>query len=115
MNARPQLLSALAASGQRVFTIDDARAVLNRDGVGVRKLLHRLVAKRWLERVERGKYRLLPLEAGPEVHWAEHEYLLAAALVSPYYLAYATALSYYGYSFGAHFASTFIRRLLWMQ
>jgi len=38
------------------------------------------------------------LEADPEAHWAEHEYLIAAALVQPYYLAYATALHYYGYS-----------------
>ena len=48
--------------------------------------------------MERGKYRILPLEAGPEAQWAEHEYVLAAALVQPYYLAYATALNYYGFS-----------------
>jgi predicted transcriptional regulator of viral defense system len=41
---------------------------------------------------------LILLEAGPEAQWAEHEYLIATTLVEPYYLAYATALSYYGYS-----------------
>lgn len=66
--------------------------------MGARRLLHQLVAKRWLERLERGKYRLIPLEAGPEAQWAEHEYLIAATLVKPYYLAYATALQHYGYS-----------------
>ena len=69
---------------------------LNRAETG--KLLYRLAAKCWVQRLERGKYRLIPLEAGPEAQWAEHEYLVAAALIQPYYLAYATALSYYGYS-----------------
>jgi predicted transcriptional regulator of viral defense system len=51
-----------------------------------------------VQQLERGKYRLFPLKAGPQAHWAEHEHLVAATLVQPYYLAYATALSYYGYS-----------------
>ncbi|MBI4640869.1 MAG: hypothetical protein HY731_09250 [Candidatus Tectomicrobia bacterium] len=93
-----RLLSVLAAAGQRIFTIDDARVALQGDRADVHKLLHRLAAKRWLERLERGKYRLIPLEAGPEAQWAEHEYLLASVFVEPYYLAYATALHYHGYT-----------------
>jgi predicted transcriptional regulator of viral defense system len=62
------------------------------------QVLHRLCAKRWLKRLERGKYMVVPLEAGPEGRWAEHEYLVAATLAQPYYLAYATALAYYGYT-----------------
>ncbi len=92
------LLSSLSAAGRTVFSVEDARAVLGGPDVGVRKLLHRLSRKRWVRRLERGKYLLLPLAAGPEPHWAEHEYLIAASLVEPYYLAYATALSYYGYT-----------------
>jgi predicted transcriptional regulator of viral defense system len=41
---------------------------------------------------------MVPLEAGPEAEWAEHEYLIASTLIEPYYVAYGTALSYYGYS-----------------
>ena len=92
------LLSELAAAGRPVFTIEEARHASTVDDGDVPRLLHRLEAKRWLQRLERGKYRLIPLEAGPEARWAEHEYLIAATLVEPYYLAYATALSYYGYS-----------------
>ncbi|MCX7681133.1 MAG: hypothetical protein N2508_04065 [Anaerolineae bacterium] len=92
------LLSSLSAAGRTIFSIEDARAVLGRPDGGVRKLLHRLCRKRWVRRLERGKYLLLPLAAGPEPRWAEHEYLIAASLVQPYYLAYATALSYYGYT-----------------
>ncbi len=93
-----RLLSALAAAGRHVFTIDEARQIAALNGADITRLLYRLTAKRWVQRLERGKYRLIPLEAGPEAHWAEHEYLVAAALVQPYYLAYATALHYYGYS-----------------
>lgn len=92
------LLSTLSAAGRTVFTVDDARAVLGAPDASVRKLLHRLHRKRWIRRLERGKYLILPLAAGPEPRWAEHEYLIAASLIEPYYLAYATALSYYGYS-----------------
>ena len=92
------LLSELAAAGCTVFTIEEARQVSSADENDVARLLHRLAVKRWLQRLERGKYRLIPLEAGPEAQWAEHEYLIAATLVNPYYLAYATALNYYGYS-----------------
>ena len=92
------LLSSLSAAGYTVFTIEDARAVLGDADVDVPKLLYRLHRKHWIKRLKRGVYLVIPLEAGPEAHWAEHEYLIAAALVEPYYLAYATALHYYGYT-----------------
>jgi predicted transcriptional regulator of viral defense system len=91
------MLTKLAAAGLTVFTIPDAQQVTG-DEPGLAGLLHRLATKHWLQRLERGKYRLIPLEAGPEAQWAEHEFLIAAALVQPYYLAYGTALTYYGYS-----------------
>jgi predicted transcriptional regulator of viral defense system len=93
-----RLLSALAAAGRNVFTTDEARQTIGDNGAEVARLLHRLTTKRWVQRLERGKYRLIPLEAGPDAQWAEHEFLIGAALVQPYYLAYATALHYYGYS-----------------
>ncbi len=96
-----RLLSSLAAEGRTVFSVDDARAVLEpggADDADVRKVLHRLNRKRWIKRLQRGKYVILPLAAGPDVEWAEHEYVIAASLVEPYYLAYATALHYYGYT-----------------
>jgi predicted transcriptional regulator of viral defense system len=92
------LLSSLSAAGHTVFSIKDARAVLDDSEADVRSLLHRLHRKRWVKRLERGKYLIVPLAAGPEAEWAEHEYLIAASLVEPYYLAYATALHYYGYT-----------------
>jgi len=92
------LLTSLSAKGLTLFTIQDARAVLGAQGINVRKLLYQLNRKGWIKRLERGKYFILPLDAGPEAKWAAHEYIIAASLVAPYYLAYATALYYYGYT-----------------
>lgn len=92
------LLSSLSAAGRTVFTVEDARAVMNDSAANIRKLLHRLHRKRWIKRLERGTYLILPLAAGPDVQWTEHEYLIVPSLVEPYYLAYATALHYYGYT-----------------
>ncbi|MGQ9490625.1 MAG: nucleotidyl transferase AbiEii/AbiGii toxin family protein [Anaerolineae bacterium] len=92
------MLGELAAAGRTLFTIEDARLIAQAEAADIARLLHRLVAKRWLQRLERGKYRLIPLEAGSQAQWGEHELLVAATLVQPYYLAYATALHYYGYS-----------------
>lgn len=93
-----RLLSYLAARGKYLFTISEAQQALDIDAPYAANILYRLTTKRWLQRIERGKYRLIPLEAGPEAQWAEHEFRIAATLTSPYYLAYATALSYYGYT-----------------
>jgi predicted transcriptional regulator of viral defense system len=93
-----RLLSTLSADGRTVFTVDDACAAVDFGHTAVLKVLHRLHNKGWIRRLQRGKYLIIPLAAGPEAQWAEHEYLIAASLVSPYYLAYATALHYYGYS-----------------
>ena len=93
-----RLLSTLASTGKYLFTVPEAQQVLGSDAPYAANILYRLATKRWLQRIERGKYRLIPLEAGPEAQWAEHEFRIAATLVSPYYLGYATALSYYGYT-----------------
>lgn len=93
-----RLLTSLSAAGYTIFTIEDARTFLDSDDVLARKLLHRLYRKGWVSRIERGKYLILPLAAGPLAQWAEHDYIIASSLVKPYYLAYATAFNYYGYS-----------------
>ena len=93
-----RLFNSLSAAGYTLFTVEDARAVLEDGDADIPKLLHQLNRKRWIKRLERGKYLMIPPAAGPEAEWAEHEYLIAASLVEPYYLAYATALHYYGYT-----------------
>jgi len=90
-----RLLNRLASDGQVVFSTDQARAALGDAAQNVNKLLYRLARKRWLLRLEKGKYLLLPLEAGTEGLYSVHEFVIAAHLVEPYAIAYASALSFH--------------------
>jgi len=94
--AEARLLNELASAGMMIFDTEDARAVLNGQGERVHKLLYRLTRKRWLFRLEKGKYLILPLEAGMEGLYTVHEFVIAAHLVQPYAIAYASALSFHG-------------------
>jgi predicted transcriptional regulator of viral defense system len=93
-----RLLNRLAAEGHIVFSTDQARAALGGEGQDINKLLYHLASKRWLLRLEKGKYLLLPLEAGMEGLYSAHEFVIAAHLVQPYAIAYASALSFHDLS-----------------
>jgi len=93
-----RLLATLAARGQKLFTSQDALEVLGGDPQAIAKLLHDLVNRRWLKRLEKGKYMILPLASGVEGLYTYHEFVIAASLVSPYYISYWTALNYYGFT-----------------
>ena len=92
-----RLLSKLSSARRdEVFTMGEAKTALRISGPELRKLLHDLAVKRWIERIEKGKYLLLPLEAGPSTVYATSPLIIARKLVNPYYLGFATALNYYG-------------------
>lgn len=56
--------------------------------------LGRLARKGWLQRLERGLYLIIPLEAGPERVWSENSYIIGSQLVSPVAIAYWSALRF---------------------
>jgi len=93
-----RLLNHLAADGQIIFSTAQARAALGNEEQNVNKLLYQLTRKRWLLRLEKGKYLILPLEAGMEGLYSAHEFVIAAHLVQPYAVAYASALSFHALS-----------------
>ena len=93
-----RLLNRLAANGHIIFTTDQARAALKIDDKDINKILYQLTRKRWLLRLEKGKYLILPLEAGMEGLYSVHEFVVAAHLVAPYAIAYASALSFHALS-----------------
>lgn len=93
-----RLLTTLSSQGQNIFTTQDAASVLGCSSAAVRKRLHRLVKKGWLRRLEKGKYLILPLSAGPAGEYMPDEFVIAAHLIEPYYISYWSALRYYGYS-----------------
>jgi len=92
------LLTELTRQGKRLFTFDDAAKVYGNSSGGLYDLLSTLVKRRWLQRLERGKYLILPLEAGREGEWTEHEFIIASYLIKPYYIGFRSALNYYGYT-----------------
>ncbi len=93
-----RLLNRLAADGHIVFSTDQAREALDNGRRDIDKLLRQLALKRWLLRLEKGKYLILPLEAGMEGLYSAHEFVIAAHLVQPYAIAYASAFSFHGLS-----------------
>lgn len=89
-----EFLSAMAARGRSGFTVDEAKEHWDGDPQ-TSKRLARLAEKGWLERLERGKYMIVPLEAGPDRQWTEDAYVLAGYLVDPAAIAYWSALHYW--------------------
>jgi predicted transcriptional regulator of viral defense system len=57
-----------------------------------------LEKKKWVARLERGKYLVIPLEAGSERLWSEEPYLVANALVDPAAIAYWSAIRHWNWT-----------------
>ena len=93
-DAEASLLTTLAAHGKEIFRVRDAYQVLGK-GKPTRGTLERLVDKGWLERIEKGKYLIVPLEAGPDRAWTEDAFVVARHLVRPSMVAYWSALHYW--------------------
>lgn len=93
-DAEASFLTTLAANGKQIFGTRDGYEVLGK-GRSARDTLARLVAKGWLDRIEKGKYLIVPLEAGPDRIWTEDAHVIAGHLVSPGMVGYWSALSYW--------------------
>jgi predicted transcriptional regulator of viral defense system len=87
-------LAHLAGEGKEIFTIHDGYAYWDGDP-NTPFRLRDLEEKGWLERLERGKYLIVPLEAGPEREWTENAFVIAAHLVQPAAIAYWSALHHW--------------------
>ena len=92
------LLAEMSRQEKRIFTFEDAAKFYGSSSSALRELLSTLVERRWLQRVEKGKYLILPLEAGSEGEWTEHEFIIASCLIEPYYIGFHSALNYHGYT-----------------
>lgn len=112
-DAEARLLLALASQDKQIFTTADAQAVSGRKRHQVNKILARLSSKRWVLRLRRGLYMILPFEAGLEGTYSVHPFRVVRYLVEPYAIAYRTALYYYGYTEqipGVNFVATTVER-----
>ena len=91
------LISTLAGRDKKIFTIDEAEAIL---GKYAKKFMSSLIKKRWVLPLKRGLYAIVPLDIG--VKGAEsfiiHDFVIASYLVEPYYISFWSALNYHGLS-----------------
>jgi predicted transcriptional regulator of viral defense system len=96
--AGSDLLTEITRQGKRIFNYADAVKAYGSSNRRLRELLSTLVKRGWLQRIEKGKYLILPLEAGRQREWTEHEFIIASYLIEPYYIGFRSALNYYGYT-----------------
>lgn len=89
------LLSKLSEDGMEIFTASDAAKALNKSHAECRKIISNLKAKKWVEKIEAGKYLIIPLSAGVKPKYTEHEFIIGSKLAEPYYVAYWSALNYH--------------------
>jgi predicted transcriptional regulator of viral defense system len=90
------LLSSLSEKGKTIFKIEDISAELKCSYKYAKVLANNLTKKKWIIVLKRGVYLIVPLSAGVRSHYTEHEFVIASYLVSPYYIAYWSALNFYG-------------------
>lgn len=89
-----RFLAALASSDKTIFTTEDARAVSNSSLAAVDLLISKLIKKKWLIRLNRGTYLIVPLSAGEDAEYSENWFVVAKHLIdpAPYYLSHFSAL-----------------------
>lgn len=107
-----EFLATMASSGREIFTIEDASGFWGA-GQYVRNVLASLESKGWLERLEKGRYLIIPLEAGTSREWSEDPLRIGALLAPEGAAAYWTAMRHWGWTTQlprTHFFITPMRR-----
>jgi len=89
------LLSTLAGKGKKTFTLPDIIMELDSSYSSAKEIAKSLARKKWIIKLRRGIYLIVPLSAGVDSKYTEHEFLIASRLISPYYIGYWSALNFY--------------------
>ena len=80
---------------KRVFTIEDVLSTTNIQKEVLLVILSRLEKKGAIERIEKGKYMIIPLGA-EKGKYTLNELIIGYLLLNPYSVAYWSALNFYG-------------------
>jgi predicted transcriptional regulator of viral defense system len=88
------LLSYLSERGKEIFNLEDVTGILGCRYENAKVIVERLIRKRWVERLSKGRYMIIPLSAGVEARYSEHEFVIASLF--PGYVSYWSALNYHG-------------------
>jgi len=92
-----EFLATFSASGREIFTTEQAAGFWG-DAQRTRNEISHLEAKGWIQRLERGRYLIIPLEAGPEREWSEDPIAIGTYLVLDGGAAYWTAVRHWGWT-----------------
>ena len=90
------LINSLAKKGN-TLTFEDALKISNLSRESLRVFLLRLENRGIIERIEKGKYLIIPLGA-EKGKYTLHEFVIGSTLIEPYSIAYWSALNYYGFT-----------------
>src|SRR3989344_3790989 len=88
------IISELAIKKISIIDIQEAAKTFKISKKKSWDTFYRLEKKGWLERIEKGKYMVIPFQA--KEGWLEHTFILASNLIKRYYISYRTALAHYG-------------------
>lgn len=89
-----EVMSELALKNMKSITLDKASRMLNIKREYLKVIFHRLEKKKWLERLERGNYLIVPMEG--QYGWSEHPFVIVSRVLKTYYVSYRTALAHHG-------------------
>lgn len=110
-----EFLATLSQKGARLFSSQEAVEFWGSPEYA-HSVLHRLESKGWLERLEQGRYMIIPLEAGPERQWSEDALSIGTFLAQGGAAAYRTAVRYWNWTTQVSGNATFVvtkRRFNW--
>ena len=96
INLETKLMLSLEQKNLPVFTTGDAKEILGTGDSSVWHVLHGLASKNRIERIERGRYLLVPAAAGPDLLWSEYSEVIVPRLIEPYYVGFWTAMNFWG-------------------
>ena len=92
---RNTLLDKLAKN--KTFTIEDAEKISTVKKGVLKVILSRLEKQGQIERIEKGKYMIIPLGA-KKGKYTLNEFVLGSLLIKPAVISYWSALNYYGFT-----------------
>ena len=90
------ILSELSYHNKSIFTTEDIKKLEKNP----KSILENLVKKKWILKIRRGVYLIIPLEAGKEGadNYTIHSFVIGSLLSESYYIGYWSALNYYGFT-----------------
>ncbi|MGH7439082.1 MAG: type IV toxin-antitoxin system AbiEi family antitoxin domain-containing protein, partial [Polyangiaceae bacterium] len=84
--------------GQKTVSTEDLRSMLGASDGYARSFAHRLVEKRWLERIRPGLFQLIPADRGREGIGDTNPLAVGALLADPYFYSFGTACTHHGFT-----------------